>query len=121
MLVSILRMKIAYYHLIGKKVKVILATYNTSTSQLRLDMEKKFKLKSFLDRFKIEFEPKTIKDLSNGMFPFLIHVIPKLKIPFFPEWNFPFDFDSPASENLKNMIEHITSESIKHVVLIDEL
>ena len=62
----IFRMKVAYYHLQGKTVKVTIATYNSSTPLLREDFDKKLKLSGFLERFNIEFQPKTFAELSTG-------------------------------------------------------
>ena len=61
-------MKIAYYHLIGKRVKVTIATYDSDTPELREDMITKYKLDHFMERYGMVFECKTLEELFEGKF-----------------------------------------------------
>lgn len=59
-------MKVAYYRLLGKEIEVIVITYDINTPKLQSNMDKKFKMKDFLERCGLKCKPRTILELSNG-------------------------------------------------------
>ena len=101
LLLEVLRMKVAHFKLNGLKFRIILATYDDFTTQLKKDMRENHNIEQLLSIYNTR--PRSMEDLQM-------------------DFTFEFHKDKSVTENVNSLISALkTDQSIVSILVLDEL
>lgn len=130
-LMETLKMKVAYYKVLKKKVQILLVTY-IDPPQLQKEMADSYNIQYLLEDYKIQ--PKALSKLSKGILCTVLNIstILILVIIFygflFSEYGFEYHiWDNPAAKNINNFLEALHKKNLdggnndQWIIIFDEL